>query len=484
MSGEAVCSAPGASHRRMASIVVGVGASAGGLEAMRLLFGQLRRNGRVAYVVAQHMGNDTHADLVVRVIQRGAALPVRLGRDAELIEADSVYVIPAECNGIVIEGHLKLQPRDPTRNSAPCVDILLQSLADNLGPKGWAVILSGTGRDGAQGCRAVQRAGGSVAIQDPSEAGFSGMPDAVIESGWASVTLRAGQIGAWVDRQLPGDATEPEDVIAQANDLTPVIARIREITGIDFSGYREETLWRRLISRRVSLGLDPDAYERLLMQDSQETQQLQRMFLVSVSSFWRDRDSFEALRVVLAERLAAKPAGEPVRAWVAGCASGEEAYTLAAILSDAVERQGPMRPIEVVATDLSHDALSLARAGTYLHKAFREVPQGWADRWFTAEADGYRVGPTLASRVRFEHADIETDTHSELKGLAMDLVSCRNLLIYFRRHKQDRVIERFRLALRPDGILFLGSSEDLSPSAQATFRSLDPDHRIYARRPL
>lgn len=471
------------SHRRMAFIVVGVGASAGGLEAMRLLFGQLRRNGRVAYVVAQHMGNHTQADLVVRVIQRGATLPVYLGQDGQLIEADAVYVIPADCDGLVIEGYLKLQRRDTGRISAPCVDVLLQSLAERLGSRGWAVILSGTGRDGALGCRAVQQAGGSVVIQAPSEAGFAGMPEAALEPGGTSVTLRAGQIGAWIERKLSVETIAPEELETQANDLSPVIVRVREVTGIDFSGYRQETLWRRLLSRRNSLGLRPDAYERLLLEDIREAQQLQRMFLVSVSSFWRDRESFEALGIVLAQRMAAKPEGEPLRAWVAGCATGEEAYTLAALLSDLVERLGQARPVEIVATDLSHDALSVARSGEYLHKAFREAPQGWAERWFTPVAEGYRVGSELTSRVRFEQADVETEAFDGLKGLAMDLVSCRNLLIYFMRPKQDRVIARFRQALKPDGLLFLGSSEDLSPTAQTTFRSLDPEHRIYARRP-
>jgi hypothetical protein len=446
------------------------------------MFGQLRPNGRVAYVVAQHMGHSAHADLVVRAIARGAALPVHLGRDGQALEPDAIYVIPGDCDGIVRDGSLALLPRDTTRISTPSVDVLLQSLADNLGQRGWAVILSGTGRDGALGCRAVQLAGGAVAIQAPSEAGFSGMPDAVLEPGGASVTLPAGEIGAWLEQRLDRHAALPMEDEVATEGLAPMIARIRQVTGIDFSGYREETLWRRLNSRRSQLALAPEAYEHLLLRDPHEAQQLQRLFLVSVSWCWRDRESFEALRKAVNRRLATKPAGEPLRAWVAGCASGEEAYTLAALLCEAVERQGIARPIDILATDLSQEALSLARAGEYPHKAFREAPAGWADRWFTPMAGGYRVGADLSSCVRFAASDVESATQWGLQDGAVDLVSCRNLLIYFMRHKQDRVVARFRHALAPEGLLFLGLSENLSPGTRSSFLTLDPDHRLFSRR--
>ena len=490
MMQRAAGAAPASAGPTLASIVVGVGASAGGLEAMQGFFGHLRANGRVGYVVAQHMARGAQADLLVRALQRVAELPVRLACHGTGLEADLIYVIPPDRDGAVIDGALHLLPRDLRRLSTPCVDVLLQSLADSLGSHGWAVILSGAGVDGMLGCAAVQGAGGRVVVQDPSEARFTGMLDAVIESGAASVTLRARQIGAWIGQAAFGkepaydEAPVPLAEPAPVENLLAVIDRVREVTGIDFSGYREETLWRRLISRRNALGLEAPAYTQLLMRDAQEVQHLQTLFLVSLSSFWRDRESFVTLGGVLALRLAAKPPGEPVRAWVAGCASGEEAYTLATMLMAEVERQGVVRSVQVIATDLNRKALALADTGEYSHKAFREAPHGWTEQWFDPVTEGWRIRPQVASCVRFEYADVESGFPGGLGDGTLDLVSCRNLLIYFTHHKQDRVIARFRLALRPDGLLFIGPSERLSPAAQTGFRTLNAEHRIFARRPV
>lgn len=482
MTVDAADRASAPTQRRIASIVVGIGASAGGLEAMRLLFSQLRPNERVGYVVAQHMGHGAHAELVVRAIQRGAALPVQMARDEQLIEADAVYVIPADCEGVIEGKRLRLLPRDPTRISTPCVDVLLESLAGSLNARGWAVILSGTGRDGALGSHAIQRAGGVVIAQEPAEAGFRGMPDAVIESGAATATLPAGQIADWLAHRLQTDALDSLPEEPASVGLAPFISRVHAVTGIDFSGYREETLWRRLNARCAALGITLERYAELLLNDAGEAQRLKRLFLVSLSWFWRDRESFKALASAVDPLLARKPPGEPLRAWVAGCASGEEAYTLAALLSEAVGRHGTGRAVEILATDLNAEARALARTGEYPLKAFREAPAGWVDRWFIPIAGGYRVGPALVSRVRFELAEVEASTPGCFQDGTVDLVSCRNLLIYFMRHKQDRVVARFRQALRADGLLFLGLSENLGPVAGAYFQTLDAGHRVFLRR--
>lgn len=504
------------SARHPADIVVGVGASAGGLEAMLLFFGQVKANGRMAYVVAQHMAHGAHTELVVRVIQRESALPVCVGAPGQVLEPDCVYVIPADHDGVVQDGALVLRPPAPQRVSTPSVNVLLESIASQQGAQGYAVVLSGAGWDGARGCSAVQRAGGTVLVQDHEEASFPSMPDAVLEAGCHARRMRAGQMGPWLARKLQGldvdvpelpqspevigDAQEPgarspasKDVLTNPGadllpdappreDLRAVMARVLEVTGIDFSEYREETLLRRLQSRRTLLSLDRASYEAMLMRDRREAERLQRLFLVSLSSFWRDRDCFEALGRALAPRWVEQPVEAPIRVWVPGCASGEEVYTLAALIADAMERGGLRRPIEVIGTDLNVDALQIARLGEYPEKSFRESPSGWAERWFSQHAQTFRVRPELAALVRFELADIETGPPAGWETTGLDLISCRNLLIYFQPSKQGRLLALFHRSLRPDGLLLIGPSENLGISAQASFRALDAERRIFVRR--
>lgn len=508
-------------HSRVlaAEYVVGVGASAGGLEAMLLFFSQVQANGRVAYVVAQHMAHGAHTELMVRVIQRESVLPVCVGTDGQALEPDRVYVIPADHDGVIGKGVLSLRPPSLQRISTPSVNVLLESLAQQMGTHGFAVVLSGAGWDGARGCLAVQRAGGTVIVQDHNEASFPSMPDAVLEAGCAARHMQAARIGPWLAHKLSGvdadEATlaqEPE-LAAQADsrpptaatlpsasppaaevptllpeapakeNLLPLLARVSEVTGLDFSEYREETLLRRLQSRRRHLDLTPAAYAALLQRDRREVERLQRLFLVSLSSFWRDRECFEALGRALATRLAQAAVGTPIRVWVPGCASGEEVYTLAAMLAEAVTRGGLQSDIQVIGTDLNEDALEQARLGQYPRKAFQEAPPGWTDRWFTHRGETYTVRPELSDLVRFERSDIELGSPDAFSAGQVDVISCRNLLIYFLPGKQDRLLSAFGRALRPDGLLMIGPSEHLGPAAQAAFRTLDAERRIYVRRP-
>lgn len=488
-------------HPDAAAIVVGVGASAGGLEAMLQMFGQVQANGQVAYVVAQHMAHGGHADLVVRVIQRESVLPVCVGSDGQVLKPDQVYVIPADHDGVVKGGVLALLPPAPERVSTPSVNVLMESLARHMGPRAWAIVLSGAGWDGARGCCAVQRAGGVVVAQDHDDAGFPSMPDAVVEAGCTARRMKAAQIGPWIAQRLGQESPEsqmdkkkPADFRRQGEaatlapedppqeNLRAVISRVHEVTGIDFSEYRQETLLRRLQSRRNHLELDPDRYQALLMRDRQEAERLQRLFLVSLSSFWRDPDCFDALSKALFQRLADRGDDDPIRIWVPGCASGEEVYTLAAILVDAREQGRLHRPVELIGTDLNEQALQQAKAGEYQAKSFKGAPAGWSDRWFIKAGDAFRVQPELARHVRFLNADIELGLPREFPLGQVDLISCRNLLIYFLPSKQQRLLTLFHDALRPNGLLMIGPSESLGPAAQASFRVIDADRRVFARR--
>lgn len=462
---------------------------------MLTLFASLQPNGSVAYVVAQHMGGDAHSELVAKLIGRQSALHALVGSDGLRLDADCIVVVPAGHHGILQGGTLRLLPPSPRYVSTPSVDILFESIAGQFGTRAAGIVLSGAGWDGARGCAALLGAGGTVCAQEFGEAAFTGMPEAAVAVSREVQRLKAHQMGDWLTRRF-GIGTKSTNRLATtpaqraaavgedppAEDLDAVIARVHEVTGVDFADYRPETLLRRLQARRATLGLDEIGYRDLLLRDAAEARQLQRLFLVSFSSFWRDRECFETLAALLTPRLERKPAGSTVTVWVPGCASGEEAFTLAALVSDLAAAKTRGLRTFVVGTDLSSEALEQAKAGRYPIKSAREAPAGWVDRWLTREDAELVVRPELAERVQFELTDVERGLPDSLVAGDVDVVSCRNLLIYFRPEKQQRLLTRCAQSLRPDGLLFMGPSETLGAPANALFRTLHAEFRIHARR--
>lgn len=492
------------SAETLADIVVGVGASAGGLEAMLTMFAHARPTRRLVYVVAQHMADGAHSDLVVRLIQREAHLPVLGARDGQALLADHIFIIPAGWHGTVERGAIKLVERGPDEVSTPSIDTLLTSIARDYGAHGVGVLLSGAGWDGARGSRDLIHAGGVVLAQQQTEAAFSSMPDAARASHPAVREVNAGAMAQEIERSyrlasrdLPAPSSTPvgagPDGVthlgeqASATDvrdpegLADVIARIREVTQIDFSEYRPETLLRRLQSRRRVLALDQRDYLALLNSDPQEARRLQQLFLVSLSSFWRDRHCFESLSEALAGTRDSGRADQVFRVWVPGCASGEEVYTLAALLSDLKFKSDRGQPFEIVGTDLNPQALEKAQLGCFESKSFRETPPGWLERWFEAEGNGFKVKPQLKACVRFVLADVEDGPPPGLRPGEVDLISCRNLLIYFHPSKQNRLVSLFSGLIRPGGLLFIGPAEHLGAGRHALFRPLHTESRIYRR---
>ncbi|BAE51736.1 CheR family methyltransferase [Paramagnetospirillum magneticum] len=466
--------------------VAGIGASAGGLEAMLLMFARLRPTGRIAYVVAQHMADNGHSDLVVRLIQRESALPVRLAVHGSRLLADTVLVIPAGREGHVGDGALALRDPAPEHLSTPSINALLTSIAESCGPAGIGIILSGAGSDGVVGCRSIKSRGGTTLAQEPSEAKFDGMPSAAIGARQIDQVLSAEKMGDALAARLSCSAPAAGEVAhletatgADLNELRDLVARVHRATGVDFSSYKEETLLRRLEKRKSILGIGSGAaYLALIRRDPEELHVLQRLFLVSVSSFFRDRDSFRVLERALAAALAEKPASEPVRVWVPGCASGEEAFTLAIVLRELAGRLGRDQPMAITATDLNPEALAMAREGLYRKTAFKETEDILRDRYFVARGQHYEVTPELRAGVTFERRDV-------LAGAPpadLDLISCRNLLIYMKSALQDSLVKTFHQALRPFGLLFIGQSESLSFIGNSLFGPVDHYHRLFRRR--
>lgn len=471
--------------------IAGVGASAGGLEAMLPMFAKMQRTGRLAYVVAQHMAKDGHDELVVRLMNRESALPVVLADEEETtLAADTIYVIPSGRDGVIRRGRLALQPPAPTHISTPSVNVLFHSIAEESRSGGIGIVLSGTGYDGTAGCRAIKAKGGLTIAQLPAEAKFDGMPSAAIDAKAIDEILPVAAIGERLASRYPSvlsrsgkplaGAVSPaptftEPVSQPPGELGQLLKLIHQATGMDFSSYKEDTLLRRLDKRLSTLGLATlEEYLALLRKRPEELRTIQHLFLVSVSSFFRDADSFAVLKMSLARLVAGKPAGEPIRVWVPGCASGEEPFTLAILLKDLTDRH----PVEITGTDLNPEALAIARAAVYRQTAFKEMPAVMRERYTVQKGQHAEVVPDIKACVRFEQRDVLGGAPSA----ALDLVSCRNLLIYMKSDLQDQLVTAFHRALKPQGLLFIGPSESLSFVGNSLFVPIDHYHRLFRRR--
>lgn len=473
--------------------VVGIGASAGGVEAMLGLFAAVRTDSGAAYVIAQHMAPNGHDDLVVKLLARETRLPVVLAQAVEALRPDTVFVIPSGRDGVVQGDALILAEPEAGSISTPSINRLFASIAQAAGRAGAGVVLSGTGLDGVNGCRALKNAGALTLAQLPGEAKFDGMPDAAIAARVIDETLPVEAIAARLAAHFappPGVPRAAEQVPAAmlpeaAGELAELLLLIHRVCGIDYSCYKEETLLRRLDRRRAALGLErPGAYLDLVRRQPEELHCLQHLFLVSVSSFFRDRASFRQLELALGGALQARRAPAPLQVWVPGCASGEEVYTLAVIinelLADPVLRQR-VSTLRIVGTDLNPDALAVARAGLYRQTAFEEMAPASRAAWFEPHGQHCAVGQRLRAGVEFEQRDVLGGPPA---GMAdnIDLISCRNLLIYMKSDLQDRLVAMFHHALRPGGLLFLGLSESLTLRGNALYSPVDHYHRLFSRR--
>jgi len=467
------------------NFIVGIGASAGGLEALFSLLPNLKPNAYVSYVIAQHMAHDGHSDLMQKLLSRHSHLEVVLAESEQKLLPDYVYLIPAGCDGIVIDGHIKLQPPIFGNVSTPSVNVLFESIGQNYRAQAIGLVLSGTGSDGVVGCRAIKKYGGTTMAQDPSDAVFNGMPSSAIEAAVIDNILRPQAMAQAIMQKLPNFAnlqsfsTKQDDKSEDEVWLMPILKLILEKTKIDFLGYRMETLKRRLDTRMQALQVNGLlAYHDYLLNNTDEVFHIQQLFLVSFSSFFRDAASFEALSQHLHEVAKGKQSGLALTVWVAGCASGEEAYTIAILLSEIELKIGRTLSFKIIGTDLNPIAISQAREAFYQLKAFREMPAVLIEKYTIKRGEQFVINDHIKSLCHFEQANV-----FDFKQLnSVDLVSCRNLLIYFSGPLQDQLIARFHEALLPDGVLFLGQSESLSPSSHAKFKQFSLTHRLYMRR--
>jgi chemotaxis methyl-accepting protein methylase len=470
--------------------VVGIGASAGGLEALLSLLPYMRPTGRITYIISQHMAQNAHSALMVQLLGRVSPLPVTQALPDEKLLPDHIYLIPPGRNGVVESGHIRLQLPQPHMLSSPSVDVLFSSIAENCKNFGIGVIVSGTGSDGTAGCRAIKSHGGTTFAQDPHAAVYSGMPSSAIEAGVVDCVVREQEIPeAIIARSQAGKSTraaaaaqtEKSPMNMAAPDelaLGKILQLVTRSTGTDFSGYKEETLQRRL-EKRLALLKIPTLQEYLehLRAHPAELVNLQHAFLVTLSSFFRDHAAFHALEQHLRRLLESKQPGDEIRVWVPGCATGEEVYTLAIILSEILAARAHQFAISIVGSDLNPEAIPPASRGLYKQNALKEIDPVLLERYFERKRGGWQVKATLQAMCRFECCDVLR--REPLQGL--DLISCRNLLIYLKVDAQARLFRKFHECLRPQGLLFLGQSETAGTSGQALFAPLDSYYRIFER---
>ncbi len=473
-------SAPAPSEGSPSLNLVGIGASAGGITALRSFFEAIPEETGIAFVVVMHLSPDRESQLA-EVLQPFVKMPVRQVRARTPLEPDHVYVIPPDRAIEVTNGHLQLTEFEEPRGRRSPIDTFFRTVAE-VHPDGVGVLLSGSGTDGVAGLKAIKERGGIIMAQSPEEADYDTMPRSAVATGLVDFVLPARELGQRVvglrAHGVPWSA--PSAVGLEAGDthaLRAILTQLRTRTGHDFSGYKRSTVLRRIGRRmQVTSSLTLAEYLARLQHDTTEARALLKDLLISVTGFFRDPEAFEALETAVIPALfeAAAESGE-VRAWVAGCATGEEAYSIAMLLAEQADRmQSPLR-IQVFATDLDEDAIEFARVGLYPDAVAADVSEERALRFLTREGAYVRVKKELRERILFSPHDLLRDPPFSRLGL----VACRNLLIYLEKGLQDRVLELFRYALRTDGYLFLGESE--SAPEGAGFRSMDRQHRIYQR---
>ncbi len=460
------------------NFIVGIGASAGGLEALSDLIGALPDDLGVPYIVVQHL-SPTHRSMMVPLLARETSMLVKDAEDGETPLANVIYVTPANWNIIMKDGVMRLLVPGKTVMPKPSATALFNSLAEEKGEDAIGVILSGTGSDGAAGIAAIKAAGGFTFAQDPEAAKYSGMPQAAISTGCVEWVMGCRGIAEEITaiaraHGLINRTAKQENAPATMKGLLQMVYKQSKI---DFSGYKEATLSRRVERRMAANRLNNlAAYFDFCKKNPDELNKLSKDILISVTAFFRDRNSFEGLRKTLTEIVAEKQPGDEIRIWVPACATGEEAFSIGILLADILGGRLNDYRIQIFATDIDMDAMAVARKGIYAEPSLAEVSAETTARYFSKKADLYEIARPIRDMVVFARQDLVLDP----PFLRLDLVSCRNLLIYFQPLLQTRVLSIFHFALRPSAYLFLGKSESIVHQDNL-FTPVSKEARIFKR---
>lgn len=490
--------------------IVGVGASAGGLEAFTELLAHLPLDTGMGFVLVQHL-DPQHASALADLLRRATPLPVREATNKLRVEPNHVYVIPPNRALSINSGALVLRPRPQTRTPTRSIDAFFEALAEDQRERAIGVVLSGTASDGTIGLEAIKAEGGITFAQDDS-ARYNSMPRSAAAAGCVDFVLSPKQIAEELSRiaRHPAVARAPAAALpSRADDaraagalrgraeakgrgrrneasargsssgFEKVMLLLRNHSNVDFSLYKPNTIERRIRRRMVLSRQDTlDDYARFLRGNARELDALYSDVLINVTSFFRNPDAFGALQRRVWPELLGQPGSDPVRIWVLGCSTGQEAYSLAMSFTEAADKAPRMRPLQVFATDLSDGTLDKARHGLYTKVMAEDVSPERLRRFFVEEEGGYRIVKSLRERVIFARHNVISDPPFS----RIDLISCRNLLIYFEPVLQARVLPAFHYALKPGGYLYLGASESIGGFTDL-FDPLDKKHKVYAKKP-
>jgi len=460
------------------SFIIGIGASAGGLEAIESFFSTVPAENDFAFVVIQHLSPD-YKSLMVEILSKRTPMPVHRAEESMTVLPGNVYLIPPRTNLTIFHGKLLLSEQEPSRAINLPIDVFLQSLAEDQGERAVAVILSGTGSDGMRGVRAVKQAGGMIMVQDPDDAKFDGMPRSAISTGLADFILPAD---AMAD-QLVAFTRHPHLVSEASRDrlqvdedgMTRIFALLRERCKVDFTHYKPSTVTRRVDRRMTINGVETTVeYARCLQNNPGEITTLFRELLIGVTSFFRDSEVFDRLRDEIIPELVDGSEGRELRLWVAACSTGEEAYTLAMLIRHELDTRGIDREVKIFATDIDRDALQFAAAGSYPESVIADIPAEFLARYFFKKESHFQVSRSVREMVVFAQHNLVKDP----PFTAVDMISCRNLLIYLQPVLQTKVFEFFLFSLRAEGVLLLGTSETVGDLAQG-FSTVDAKAKIF-----
>lgn len=477
--------------------VVGIGGSAGGLESVIRFLEQMPADTGMAFVVILHL-SPKHKSSAAEILQRATGMPVRQVSQSMPIEANHVYVIPPGVTLLMNDGHLRVAPGEASGGRPIAIDVFFRTLAEVHRERAVCIVMSGTGSDGAVGLTSVKEHGGIAIAQAPEDAAHDGMPRAAVATGMADFVLPAADmpqrlVELWRSaRNIRMPEAEPAGAFAAADPAGPmasqeaekalqdVMSYLRGYTRHDFRHYKRATVLRR-IERRLQVNrlTDLPSYRDFLREHPEEAPLLLQDMLISVTNFFRDAEAFEALeREAIRRIVEAKQPGDQVRVWVAGCATGEEAYSLSMLLREQADLQAKPLEIQVFATDIDERAIATARKGVYAQGVAEDMTPARLRRFFVKDQGQYRVTTSVREPVLFALHNLLRDPPFS----RLDLICCRNLLIYLDRSAQAHVLEMFRMALRAGGYLFMGTSES-TDAVGSLFTAVDKKHRIFRVNP-
>jgi len=461
-----------------ATYLVAFGASAGGLRALRPIVESLARQGRTAYVLAQHL-SPAHSSQLAEILAARSELTIANASHGSLLLPDHLYVCPPGYDIVVAGERLELLPPEPSAFISPSIDKLFKSAAACFRGHAVGVILSGSGQDGAAGMAAIRAAGGIAIVQEPGDAAQASMPNSAMELPGDCLVGNSEDIARWLNQidSLPHclDGHPAQD---PCSAFAYLLRHVSQATGLDLGQYKEATLRRQALRRYQSLGVPSlQDYVAFCKGHPEELFQLQRYFLISVSSFFRNPMSFAALEQALRKLIGGKQEGDSIRIWVPACASGEEAYSMAILLMEVLGDQLGQYDVRVFATDIDQKALELARTGAYPADELTHLGQERLQRWFRQQGSDCRIDKAVRELCVFSIHDVLR--HPPF--INMDLISCRNLLIYFKPGQQEALLHNFHYALKPNGLLMLGNSESAGFNS-TLFEAVDSQQKLYRRR--